>query len=289
MMKDGGFHSHQERIDGKQIRTRSRSFMDHYSQARLFFRSQTKTEQQHIINALQFELSKVGRTTVRTNMINQLTNIDMDLAKKVAEAIGVDAPKNPSKPINEGIPADADKAHYTPIIKDPKTGSDDALSIIKNLKNATKTRNVAYLVIERAGIKGFKELEQKLNKEGTKLKVVSTKLGKIQVGSNEEVEVSETFFNTDSVLYDALVIGGGTMNSSELLGHGKVKEFAMDAFNHCKPILVLSDITGFIEGLGLPCCKKETKSASELFIDTTSEGFLKSLSKHRLWAREELL
>ncbi|WP_162415432.1 catalase [Cyclobacterium roseum] len=289
MMKDGGFHSHQERIDGKKIRTRSRSFMDHFSQARLFFRSQTETEQQHIINALQFELSKVTRNSVRENMVDQLTNIDMNLAKKVAEAIGVDIPEKPAKPVNEGIPADADKTHYTSIVKDPKTNSDDALSIIKNLKHAAKTRNVAYLTLEKEEIQGFKELERKLKKEGAKLKVVSTRLGKIQIGSGEEVEISETFFNTDSVLYDALVIGGGKMSSAELLGHGKVKEFAMDAFNHCKPILVLSGVEGFIKDLGLPCCKTEMKTASELFIDTTSDGFLKSLSKHRIWAREELL
>ena len=36
------------------------SFADHYSQARLFFRSQTKPEQAHIASAITFELSKVG-------------------------------------------------------------------------------------------------------------------------------------------------------------------------------------------------------------------------------------
>ena len=42
------------------VRLRPESFADHYSQARLFFRSVTQQEQSHIVEALAFELSKVG-------------------------------------------------------------------------------------------------------------------------------------------------------------------------------------------------------------------------------------
>ena len=38
---------------------RGASFFDHYSQARMFFRSQSEPEQQHLIKALRFELGKV--------------------------------------------------------------------------------------------------------------------------------------------------------------------------------------------------------------------------------------
>ncbi len=289
MMKDGGFHSHEERIDGNKIRTRSRSFMDHFSQARLFFYSQTKTEQQHIVNALQFELSKVERKHIRENVVNQLTNIDMEMAQSVAEAIGVKVPDGPAKPVNGGKPADADEAHYAPIVKDPETKSDDALSIIKNLKNAAKTRKIAFITLGTHDIGGLKDLDNQLKNAGAKLKVVSTKLGMVQDSSGDDFEVAETLFNTDSVLYDALVIAGGQQNSADLLSHGKVKEFVMNAFTHCKPILVLSDVDTFIEDLGLPCCKNGKKSAEEIYIDATTDGFLKSLSKHRHWEREALL
>ena len=41
------------------MRLRAETFADHYSQARLFYRSQTEIEQAHLASALVFELSKV--------------------------------------------------------------------------------------------------------------------------------------------------------------------------------------------------------------------------------------
>jgi len=59
--QDGGFESYAERIDANKIRQRSESFSDHFSQARLFFKSMSKHEQEHIISAYSFELGKVER------------------------------------------------------------------------------------------------------------------------------------------------------------------------------------------------------------------------------------
>src|SRR5205823_7839778 len=53
---EGGFTSYVERIDGHKVRARSKSFMDHYSQAKLFWNSQSDTEKTHIVKALRFEL-----------------------------------------------------------------------------------------------------------------------------------------------------------------------------------------------------------------------------------------
>ena len=50
---------------GDKGRVRAESFADHYSQARLFYRSQTAPEQAHIASALVFELSKVEELHVR--------------------------------------------------------------------------------------------------------------------------------------------------------------------------------------------------------------------------------
>ena len=57
-MIEGGFASYAEKIDAKKIRGRSPSFFDHFSQATLFFHSQSEAEQNHIVNALSFELGK---------------------------------------------------------------------------------------------------------------------------------------------------------------------------------------------------------------------------------------
>ena len=69
MMSEGGFHSHEERIDAKKVRARSESFFDHFSQATLFFNSQSESEQNHIVDAFSFELSKVEIPAIRERMV----------------------------------------------------------------------------------------------------------------------------------------------------------------------------------------------------------------------------
>src|ERR1700759_4365961 len=59
MVSEGGFHTFEERVDAKKVRARSDSFRDHFTQAALFYNSQSEAEQEHIINAFSFELSKV--------------------------------------------------------------------------------------------------------------------------------------------------------------------------------------------------------------------------------------
>ena len=65
------------------------SFADHYSQARQFFRSQHPIEQQHIVDAFTFELSKVERPAIRERMVANLRNVDEELATAIADGLGL--------------------------------------------------------------------------------------------------------------------------------------------------------------------------------------------------------
>ena len=82
-----GFQSYPAQEAGPKQRNRSETFADHYSQARQFFISQTEVEQQHIAQALTFELSKVLTPAIRARMVSHLLNIDSGLAKNVAEGL----------------------------------------------------------------------------------------------------------------------------------------------------------------------------------------------------------
>jgi catalase len=57
-LAEGGFASYPERVDAHKIRGRSKSFFDHFSQASLFYNSQSDPEKKHLANALSFELAK---------------------------------------------------------------------------------------------------------------------------------------------------------------------------------------------------------------------------------------
>ena len=87
--ESGGFESYQERVEGHKVRERSPSFGEYYSQPRLFWLSQTPVEQQHIIGAYSFEMSKVARPYIRERVIDHLLNIYIALAQGVADNLGI--------------------------------------------------------------------------------------------------------------------------------------------------------------------------------------------------------
>jgi catalase len=100
-----GFTSFAERIDAQKIRARSASFFDHFSQATLFFNSQSQPERNHIINALRFELGKVETPHIRERMLFLLSQVDKTLANRVAEGLGAKIPTKLDKPMNMSVPA----------------------------------------------------------------------------------------------------------------------------------------------------------------------------------------
>ncbi len=133
---EGGFSSFAERIDSKKIRARSQSFFDHFSQATLFFNSQSDAEKTHLTNALQFELSKVEIPAIRARMVGLLTQIDKTLAADVADALGLKVPAKPEIPINHAVPADGNQKKFEPVKVDLPIKSSAALSM-ENLKRDT--------------------------------------------------------------------------------------------------------------------------------------------------------
>src|SRR6476659_3672836 len=142
---EGGFTSFVQRIDARKIRARSTSFFDHFSQATLFYNSQSAAEKNHLTNALRFELGKVQRVEIRQRMIGLLSQVDKTLAGNVADALGLSVPKKPEQPINHSIPADGEIARFQPKTKDQGIASSAPLSMAKTIKDTIKSRKVAIL------------------------------------------------------------------------------------------------------------------------------------------------
>ena len=82
-----GFRSHATEERGPRLRIRPDSFADPNSQARQFYESQLPVEQQHIEEALVFELSKVRTPAIRARVVSQLLNIHRAMAVRVAEGL----------------------------------------------------------------------------------------------------------------------------------------------------------------------------------------------------------
>lgn len=282
---EGGFTSYQERVDGQKIRNRSKSFMDHFSQAKLFYNSQATYEQQHIKDALSFELSKVLDVDIRQRMVNVLTNIDMDLAKYVAEKVGLPKPSKVTKAVNENVPADGNPKDYQPEIKEPEVASSAALSMANTKKDSIATRKVALLVANGVDGNALINIEQKIKSAGGQAVRIADKLGMIMTVDKKEVSCDETLFNTASVLFDAIYIPGGEKSVMELAGNADAIHFINEAYRHCKAIGADENCEALLSQTYL--YNRDGVLKEDEGVVCGNEGaFITAMKKHRVWERE---
>lgn len=263
--QDGGFESYQERIDGHKIRQRSESFSDHFSQPRLFYRSQAPHEQKHIVDAYVFELSKVERKYIREReVLEVLCNIDLDLAQQVADQLGIE------------IPAEKKAATLPEVQVSPR------LSFEAFKPEDIKARKIALLVHDKANEASIKAVQAWAESEGAVVDVLTPKPGPV-LGQQGEVIPSDGMQKAEpSIAYDAVVIADGD-NYDVVMKDGVATHYLLEAYKHLKPIIFLGDKGKLIEDLRL--IRDEGTLAHEQF-DAVQDSFKTLIMNHRVWARE---
>ncbi len=293
---EGGFTSFPERIESNKVRSRSKSFFDHFSQAKLFFKSQSDAEKNHLTDALCFELGKVETVTIRERMIKMLTYIDKGLAATVAVYLGLKIPKK-IDPINGSFPADGNPVDYEPIITEGTLESSSALSMQNTLKDTIKTRKIAFLVADGVNEESVMAVKNKLENEGAVVELVAPKLGLIISENNVEFAVPKSFLTTASVLYDAVYVPGGINSVATLAGEPDAIHFLNEAFKHCKAIaadedsLQVFEETYFYKKMPKQFTDEEATTKGIVVNsnnNTLASQFVKAIAMHRFWDREKL-
>ena len=213
------FAENAERNDPQhKLRIRPESFADHFSQPRLFYKSQTEIEQAHIASALVFELSKVKLDHVQDRVLGQLRNVDEGLAKRVAKGIGVDLPK----PIEAAAP-----------VLDMKVS--DALSIVKNQKTTLQGRKVGVLFDDGSDAKLLKALKAAIEREGGKMLLIASKLKGIKT-TDGNMDADGQLAGTPSCTVDAIALVLTAAAAQDFCKEAAAVQFVMDAFGHLKAI-----------------------------------------------------
>lgn len=288
---EGGFTSYAEKIDAQKIRARSKSFFDHFSQATLFFNSQSEAGKNHIINALRFELSKVETPAVRERMVGILSQIDAGLADKVAEAIGVDVPKKPAQPINHSIPADGNPKDFQPVHVKSSLSKSPALNMDNLKRDSIKTRKVAILAADGVNEKTLNIIKAALKAQGAKGEVIAPKLGTITGQNKSGVPADKTLFNTASVLYDAVYVPGGAKSVEALSANGDAIHFLNEAFKHCKPIGLDADALPVFEQPYFADKVSADKKSPGIIVNENLKMFpglfINAIKEGRFWEREK--
>ncbi|GAC08789.1 catalase [Paraglaciecola chathamensis] len=262
-----GFKSSSEQISGDKTRYRSETFADHYSQARQFYMSQTEIEQQHMQNALKFELSKVEHLPIRERIVSHLLNIDTTLANKVAEGLGI-----------KDMPEPAEAAM--------KTRQDlpvsDALSILKNSGKTFKGRKLGILMSDGADADIFASIKQALEKEGANYEVVAPQVGGVTCSKGKHIAAQQVIDGGPSVLYDAVLILVTKEQAKQLAEIPEAKDFVSDAYAHMKFIGHTDEASALIKAAGL----NDKIDAGWVDLDKTSASdFIETLRDLRYWSR----
>jgi catalase len=262
-----GFRSYPAEEEGSKVRVRSETFADHYSQARQFYKSQTKIEQDHLAKALVFELSKCETPAIRSRMVSHLLNIDEELAKEVAGGLGL-----------KEMPKPADAARPT---KDLKPSP--ALSIQINTPKSFKGRKVGALLTDGVDIKLFQSLKNALNEEGALLEIVAPRIAGVQANDGSWIEAKQKIDGGPSVLYDAVALLVSEEGAKHLTAEPAARDFVADAFAHSKFIGHTRAATALFEKAGIG--EKRDAGFLALNSETDCSAFVSACRQVRYWNR----
>ncbi len=284
--EQGGFVSYAEPMEGVKARARSATFADHFSQAGLFWRSQTGWEQDHIVAAFCFELSKVDVAAIRVRMVASLTQVDAALAKRVADGLGFVVPAAPLG--SENVPrTDAPKR-------------DAALSMAEARNDSAAGRRVAVLVADGVDGASIDDIRKALLASGATLKIIAPRLGDVKRVDGLALKADHSLPTVSSVLFDAVLIPGGAASALALCADANAVLFVKEAYKHGKVIAAMGDGASLVAtaarsagcadgqfagpGVSIAAGKPANAASAAAF----AKGFVKSVAQHRFPERKDL-
>jgi catalase len=259
-----GLTSFAEPPKGYKLRVRATSFADHFSQARQFFYSQTEPEQNHIVSAFIFELSKVETKAVRERMVGQLANVDPKIAKRVAAGLGL-------RTEAEAVP--------TPVKVKTDLVPSPALSILGKAKPTLEGRKVGCLVADGSNAKLIEALKIATKKMKADFAVIAPKVGGASAADGSLIEAEFQLAGAPSVLFDTVFVAISEKAAEMLSTEAAAVAWVHDAFQHCKVIGASKEGQKLLDKAGV------IRDEGILF-GAAPDTFLARASKGRIWDRE---
>jgi catalase len=278
-----GFTSVARRLDAKEradkVRIKPEKFADHYTQARLFFESQSEVEKAHIGNAFRFELSKVTVPAIRERMVASLRNAAPDLAARLAQDLGMD------------LPAALPKALENPIA--PEVETSPSLSLMARPGDGgIRTRKVAVLVANGVEGASLAKLISALVAAGAVPRLVASRLGAYVGTGGEKFAADATMENSPGFLFDALVLPDGAAAVEALDADAHTLEFVRVQYWHCKTILAFGASQALLAEAQIPMSLPDGAPDTGLILADAADAqeaitdFIAAVGAQRHFARE---
>ncbi|MGB3259293.1 catalase [Paenisporosarcina sp.] len=244
--EEGGYEHYQEKVEGRKVRNRSDSFRDHFSQATMFWNSMSAPEKDHITDAFCFEIGKVKNKSVQQQVVDMFANVNVDLATKVADAVGANPPTGGGSDVTKQSPALSQE----------------------NMVKKPDTRKVAVIASRDGDASQLEKTVQGFKEAGLKAEVVSDKLGNIG-----NLPIDHTFLTADPVLFDAIYVA--SMNDEKKFKK-ESNRYVTEAFNHFKAIGAACKFATILDG----------KEGPGVVTNDNGEQFVAAVTAHRHWNRD---
>ncbi|WP_017381970.1 catalase [Paenisporosarcina sp. TG-14] len=245
--EEGGFEHYQEKVEGRIVRNRSDSFKDHFSQATLFWNSMSNVEKEHIAEAFCFEIGKVKNKSVKQQAVDMFANVNLELAKVIADSVGANPPTSGGSAITKASPALSQE----------------------NMVKKPSTRKVAVIANRNGDVNQLGKVVQEFKDSGLKVEIVSDKLGNIGT-----LPIAQTFITTDPVLFDAIYVAS---MSDDKKFKKECNRYVMEAFNHYKAIGATLNAVSILEA---------KKGNPGVVNSGEVPAFVDAVTAHRHWNRE---
>ncbi|MER6772539.1 catalase [Streptomyces bacillaris] len=260
--------------EASKVRAAPASFADHFSQPRQFWLSMTPVEQEHIIAAYTFELSKCYEQAIKERALKVLANIDPTLCAQVAAGLGLPAP-GPTEQLGTPEPSPA-------LSQIGATWPPDG-------------RVVGIVADADADLAGVRTVRERALGAGM-VPLVIAPTGGVLDPDGDPVTVQRTFANARSVEFDAILLAGTPAPGDDAYGARDAKAagparasdprvllLLSEAFRHGKAVGGWGEVAGVLEAAGaaatLPGVVTGDDPAAVL------EGITRLLGEHRVWDR----
>lgn len=267
-----GFRTYSQKLSGLKVRERPQTFSDHFSQATLFWNSQTDIEKQHIVDSFSFELSKVETVHIREQTVSNLQYVDRGLAQKVATNLGLDFTKVAKMGLAKKTTSPESSVNVRPIVK-----SAPSLSVLSSGGKAVPDgRKIALIAFEDAKKSDVEAYKKQAEQNKMMCKVIT-----LTPEKRKELNADELIQMATSVEFDGIVTLG-----NELVDDGKLqqitKAFVSEAFMHLKTMSFQDQEVAELLGV------KPAKGNAGILLGAKSnfKDLLRELTAHKHWDRE---
>ena len=248
------------------VRANPASFEDHFSQTRLFWRSLSPVEQDHVVSAYAFELGKCWDSTIRLRQVTALGRVDAGLAERVAARLGLQAPPadlqveddlDPSPALSQVGDEWPVEGRQVGIIVGPDSDPDE----VEALTTALRTARVTPLLVAPVG-------------------------GPVWPDRTEVAH--RTLHTTRSVEFDAVVLTAvlppagdePVVDATVPEADPRLTLLVEEALRHAKPVAFTGTATPDVLGVDAGSPGVLTASAADL-----PTALVAAMARHRMWER----